>query len=602
MTLYLTAGLVAYLCFALAAIGDKVILSRHINHPVAYAFYIGIFSPIALLLAPLGLHWLPWQTLLLALLGGMCFVYALIFFYRAINQSNPSRVSTMIGGLEPIFILILAYLLAHERLNSSQFIAYALLLSGSVLISFEKVAGKWTARALLNAVIAAFLFGLSFALLKYTYNHTNFISGLIWTKIGLFLGAASFLLHPSTRKVILSPHWNDLKRGKFVFLGNFALGSVGTLLQNYAISLGSVSLISSLQGVQFVFLLILGLIFTKHFPKLLKEETSGKIIAQKVLAIILIALGLFLVNLKFQPAEKQVWGLNFSQVRARELGFDPKQMYLDMLSDLRPKKIRLMAYWDEIEPRSDEYDFSEMDQMLKLAEDYHAEVILAIGKKLPRWPECHEPGWVNTLSESDQQQAELQMLQASVNHFKTFPAIKIWQVENEPLFRFGDNCPTIPRNFLKQEISLVKSLDSRPVMVTDSGELGLWLPVATTGPDLFGSTMYRVVHNPHFGYYKFPLPPFFFHIKAGLLQMFTKLPPPIGVELQAEPWFTNGYQNSPLDEQKTLMNPKVFAQNIEYARKAGFEDNYLWGVEWWYWMAKKNGDWGMWAAAKDLLK
>ena len=49
------------------------------------------------------------------------------------------------------------------------------------------------------------------------------------------------------------------------------------------------------------------------------------------------------------------------------------------------------------------------------------------------------------------------------------------------------------------------------------------------------------------------------------------------------------------------MNQKIFAENVAYAKKVGFQDNYLWGVEWWYWMAKKNNDWGMWTAAKDLL-
>jgi len=73
------------------------------------------------------------------------------------------------------------------------------------------------------------------------------------------------------------------------------------------------------------------------------------------------------------------------------------------------------------------------------------------------------------------------------------------------------------------------------------------------------------------------------------------------VELQMEPWFTNGAINTPLDIQKTLMNPKVFAENIEYAKKSGLEAHYLWGVEWWYWMAKINNDWGLWAAAKDFL-
>lgn len=319
-----------------------------------------------------------------------------------------------------------------------------------------------------------------------------------------------------------------------------------------------------------------------------------------VILLIIAAVCLYFYN-QFDPAEEFIWGLNFSQVRARELGFDPKTMYLDMMNDLKPKKIRLNAYWNQIQPASDKYDFQEIDEYLIFAQQQNVEVILSVGKKLPRWPECHEPDWVKQLPDDQKVEVRLKMIENTINHFKDFSAIKIWQVENEPLFYFGDQCPKIDREILKKEIALVKSLDQRPVLVTDSGELGRWIPTATTGADIFGTTMYRIVHNPTTGYFKYPLPPAFFRIKAGILNTFAKPQGILGVELQAEPWFANGIENTPLETQKSLMNQKIFAEYIEYAQKAGFKDNYLWGVEWWYWMAQKQGDWGMWAAAKDLL-
>jgi hypothetical protein len=39
-----------------------------------------------------------------------------------------------------------------------------------------------------------------------------------------------------------------------------------------------------------------------------------------------------------------------------------------------------------------------------------------------------------------------------------------------------------------------------------------------------------------------------------------------------------------------------------FAKDVGFTDNYIWGVEWWAWLAQKHGDWGMWVAAKTLLE
>lgn len=325
----------------------------------------------------------------------------------------------------------------------------------------------------------------------------------------------------------------------------------------------------------------------------------------KILLVVLVLLGLVLAYFyeQFQPATEYSWGLNYSSSRARELGLDPMHVYIDMLEDLRPEYLRLPAYWNEIEPADNQFQFQELDEQLDLAQKYGVEVILTMGKKAPRWPECHEPAWVRALPPEDQEKQELAMMTEVVAHFKDHQAIKIWQVENEPLFDFGEDCDKMPRRFLKEAVAFVKSLDSRPVLVTDSGELGRWLPTATTGADLFGTTMYRIVHNEYTGFFKYPLPPAFFRIKAGFVNTFADPKPQriIGVELQAEPWVANGINNTPLNEQKAMMNPKIFTEYAAYAQQAGFGENYLWGVEWWYWMAKKHNDWGMWGAAKQLM-
>ena len=75
----------------------------------------------------------------------------------------------------------------------------------------------------------------------------------------------------------------------------------------------------------------------------------------------------------------------------------------------------------------------------------------------------------------------------------------------------------------------------------------------------------------------------------------------LGVELQAEPWFATDVYRTPLTEQKTLMNKKLLINNADYAKAIGFEQNYFWGTEWWYWLGKKQGDWTLWQTARELL-
>lgn len=305
--------------------------------------------------------------------------------------------------------------------------------------------------------------------------------------------------------------------------------------------------------------------------------------------------------LQFQPAEKVNWGVTFSHRYAEYLGLDWKTVYLDMLNDLKPERIRIMAYWEDIEPQPEQYDFSIAAQMLAEAEKRNIDVILVLGHKQPRWPECHHPDWYNDLSSEEKDQAILRMVKNAANYYKQFDSLKIWQVENEALFSFGDNCPQTPIELVKQEIDIVRSIDSRPILLSDSGEFGRWLPTASLKPDIFGSTMYRVVHNPKVGHFKYPLPSAFFRVKAGVLQTFRPVDKIVGVELQAEPWFADDMFQVPLNTQFALMNPVIFKEYTEYAEKVGFEDNYLWGVEWWYWLANKHGDWGMWEEARKLF-
>jgi len=329
------------------------------------------------------------------------------------------------------------------------------------------------------------------------------------------------------------------------------------------------------------------------------KKLGYKTIILTVLALLVLSLSYFYTV--FHPAEKPDWGLSFSTESIQYLGFDWKTAYLDILNDLKPKKLRLMAYWELIEPNRGQFDFQTVDEMLAEAGKRDIRVILVVGRKQPRWPECHQPSWYKDLSAADRDKEQLIMIEQAVKHFKNFEAVKMWQVENEPLFGFGPDCPKINKEFFGKEIGLVKSLDNRPVVVTDSGELGRWLPTAKVGGDVFGSTMYRVVHNPKFGYFKYPLPPAFFKIKAGFLSTFTGIKEFINVELQAEPWFETDVYSTDLKTQFTLMNPKIFKENIAYAQSVGFKENYLWGVEWWYWLAKSQNDWGMWQEAKNLL-
>ncbi len=296
-----------------------------------------------------------------------------------------------------------------------------------------------------------------------------------------------------------------------------------------------------------------------------------------ILIICLTILVLLVILWKNNLAEQRftdqgtTFGVSYSPRYATQLGLDPQKTYLSILEDLKVRNLRLSAYWDEVEPSPGNFDFSNLDWYLNQAEKYQANVILAVGYKLPRWPECRAPKWAI----SDLRENQLRMVGAVIKRYDQNPTITSYQIENEPLLDFGV-CPPVDREFLDKEIRFVRTLTKKPIIITDSGELRAWrTPMQYS--DIFGTTLYRTASNPWFGPFQYPLRPWFYRVKSELVRKIfaQNNQKTIISELQAEPWQGNNY------------SIKQFQETVDFAKKTGFSEAYLWGVEWWYYMAQK---------------
>lgn len=286
--------------------------------------------------------------------------------------------------------------------------------------------------------------------------------------------------------------------------------------------------------------------------------------------------------------KEAVYGVTFSPRYARYLNLDWKKTYISILDDLKVKNLRIPTYWDILESQSGKYDFTETDFMLNEASKRGARVILVVGARQPRWPECHIPDWARKLSLANRQQKILGFVQKTVERYKNHPQIVAWQVENEPLLPFfGEGCDKGNENFLKTEINLVKNLSNKTIIVSDAGELGSWI-VPMQVSDVFGTTLYRKVYDKSLGYITYPIAPYLYHIKSSLVRnIFAhNNQKTIIVEFQAEPWFADG-DSIPPEQQAKIFTKEDLKNYINFSKKTGFDEIYFWGVEWWYYMAQK---------------
>lgn len=326
-----------------------------------------------------------------------------------------------------------------------------------------------------------------------------------------------------------------------------------------------------------------------------------KIIILIIVVVFIVLLFLYL-NSPSPSADKLTYGVSFSRFHADELGLDWKETYLAILNDLRVKNFRFSAHWPLTEPEDGKYNFSELDFQIREAQKIGASVILAVGRRLPGWPECHEPDWATNLSKEEKQKQLLEYIETVVNRYKSYDNIKYWQVENEPYLTFfsKETCGLLDQDFLKEEIALVKKLDpARLVLITDSGEFGSWFKAYKRG-DIFGTSMYLHIWNRIIGPFRYPITPAFFRIKYSLSRMIFGEKPAVVIELSTEPWLLQPIIKTPIQTQLQRMGIDKFNEMIRFSSETGFDTFYLWGAEWWYWMKLKGHD-EFWLRAKDLM-
>lgn len=331
-------------------------------------------------------------------------------------------------------------------------------------------------------------------------------------------------------------------------------------------------------------------------------KRTGKIVLLFFASVFILALLVFIyVNLPVKKSDRSIpLGVTFSIRYAQDIGLDWKETFIAMLDDLKIRQIRIPAYWDLIEKTEGEYDFSDLDWQLDQAEKRDAKVILVIGQKVPRWPECFIPEWAKT-DDAKRKEKLLEVEKLIVERYKDRKVIQNWQVENEPFLDFGV-CPKVDPALLDSEIANVKAVDANhPVVITDSGELSLWYKAASRA-DVFGTTMYREVYSEKMGHWRYPIGPNFFKLKKAILGMFVKNSNSLVIELQGEPWVGGWTTAQPLDVQLASMNADILKDNVEFAKKTDFDQIYLWGVEWWYWMKVKQDNPTLWQQAKELYR
>lgn len=316
-----------------------------------------------------------------------------------------------------------------------------------------------------------------------------------------------------------------------------------------------------------------------------------------------------------------VLGTTFSQLQCYYMGLDYRETFKRICS-LGLNRIRLCSYWHEIEPHENQFDFTALDWLLEESHNQGIEIVLTVGMKAPRWPEFHFPDWIKARYDTSSSKTPLDqrspaiadrtlnLIRQVVNHSRNAPALKYWQVENEPFTRLDiTGGRFLSYEFVRREVELVRSLllPSQKLVLTNA----ISLPSANAAEDeqafqesmaladAVGINVYSKVPAGNSFFYLQPSETYWERLSAWRDNLALNGREDWIAEAQAEPWEPNqlvamGKANYPSS------SPRQATILVNALSKLGYSTVMLWGCEYWYW-SKKNGRNLWWWTMQQLV-
>ncbi|MFA6427039.1 MAG: DMT family transporter [Candidatus Magasanikbacteria bacterium] len=300
--LWFFIAMLGYFLLSINFILDKIIVSKSVSKPVVYTFYSTIFMFVALAALPIigfdhpiGHDWI-WTAV-----SGIAFGLGLWTVYIALGKGEASHINPFNGAVVTIATYACASLFLNESLQGLQVVGIAVLIVASLLLSFEKSRSH---NGFHIGFVWAFISGLCFAIshvsAKYLYGVYPFWTGFIWSRAFIGVVGLITLCFPAVwksfhKKKKQESHQYARRHVVGIIIFNKVLSVVQVIVLQFAMSIGSVTVVNALSGLQYALMFVMVYLLTKFKPGIFKEYFTRREIFLEVSAIVLVGIGLFLI-------------------------------------------------------------------------------------------------------------------------------------------------------------------------------------------------------------------------------------------------------------------------------------------------------------------
>lgn len=297
---FLPISIIAYALNGGAILIDKILIKTALPKPLAYTFYVNLLQILVIFLIPFGfslnINW----AFFLAVFSGITGVLAFYTLFSSLKHNEASIVGPLVGASNPLFSLILGGLFLGQILSFDQYLAFFVLMIGSLVLT----ANLWRekvqfSKKLLWIIASGFFFALSYILIRESFLQSNFLDGFIVSRLSAALLVLTFLIPKSVRTQIISfeksEHGISSHKTLVLMIMGQIMGALSVTLITFGVSLASPALVNSLFGVQYLVILTVSFLLAKKHPHLLDENLNKKIIIHKIIGAVIISIGLYLL-------------------------------------------------------------------------------------------------------------------------------------------------------------------------------------------------------------------------------------------------------------------------------------------------------------------
>ena len=292
---------------AFVAILDKYLVSDKNTatpplRPFVYAFYTCLLTGAWILVYALGFipvfarYHVPTlgnveaPTLVvvsMALLAAYTFFMALVSMYDALRQADASDVMPVIGAVAGLASFGMNYYFLGGHLSQTFMVGVIFLSLGTFLVSRTRFNFKIALVALHSGIFFAF----HYITMKGLFLETNFDNGFFWSRIAFVGFALSLLMVPAYLEKIKAQTSATSRRSGALIIATKVLAGIAAFMLLKATDLGDVTVVQALDGLKYVFIIVLGFIFMHFIPDVDDEVHDVQTIFRKIIYIALISFG-----------------------------------------------------------------------------------------------------------------------------------------------------------------------------------------------------------------------------------------------------------------------------------------------------------------------